>query len=615
MNPYLKYLIPLFMSCHFLLSAQEDGETEVMNLLQKATAALQTDMDSVYFYSEQAYEKAVVLQDTTLIARTLYFKGLSQSQRKEYDAAINTLQFGLQHKDKLPVGLLGDIYNLVGSVYDQKQERDVAIPYYLDAIDAYKQVESARGLSQAYLNIGVLYQNLGKPKLAEYFFEQSKFYGMQSGNRSGIHDLSQGGDFDQEEAIQRNLEALEEIENPSESRSAAIIYHGLGVNYWAEEQYGETISNMKTSIEIKERINFLQELDLANYIIGDAYLKSGNYVLALDFFQESYSHSPKKDIIQLAMKGQMEAYSNMGNYRAALEVAERYDAFKDSIHLIQENERIAEITSQFETEKQAAEIQLLESDNQLKASQLTNQRYIWFATLGGILLVSVLLFFGYKNYKIKRNLQLSELTQKLLQMQLNPHFLFNALNGIQYFVKKNDVQKSTQYISSFSGLMRNILENSVEKFISIGEDHKTISDFLALQQLVHNNSFDYEVVLDETLDADNMCIPPMFTQPFVENAIIHGVSGLSEGKIEVHYRRGDEETIVAEIKDNGKGIHKEKKHANSLHKSMGTSITKQRMENLLKAEKYPIELEIISKNEESGDQGTKIVLTFPVKYI
>ena len=225
-----------------------------------------------------------------------------------------------------------------------------------------------------------------------------------------------------------------------------------------------------------------------------------------------------------------------------------------------------------------------------------------------------LLFFAYKNHKIKQNLQFSELTQKLLLMQLNPHFLFNALNGIQYFIKKNDTKKSTRYITNFSGLMRNILENSVEKFISINEDHDTISDFLALQQLVHNNSFEYQVEIDESLDASNTTIPPMFTQPFVENAIIHGVSGVSEGKIKVNYRLEDDR-IRVDIIDNGKGIYSEKKNANSLHKSMGTSITKQRMENLLKAEKYPVELEITSQHNGKDGQGTKIVLTFPLKYL
>jgi LytS/YehU family sensor histidine kinase len=100
----------------------------------------------------------------------------------------------------------------------------------------------------------------------------------------------------------------------------------------------------------------------------------------------------------------------------------------------------------------------------------------------------------------------------------------------------------------------------------------------------------------------------------VENAIIHGVSGLKDGAISVRYGLENEHVRV-EIEDNGKGVYSEKKNANSLHKSMGTSITKQRMENLSKAEKYPIELEIISENDPDKRQGTKIVLTFPLKYL
>lgn len=613
---YFKYLIPVFIGCHSLLLAQEDPQAEIMGLLQKANSLLQSDIDSVYFYSNQAYDKAVKFQDTVLIARTVYFKALSLSERKEYDAALEVVQFSISAKKKLPPGLIGDTYNLVGSIYDQKQERDKAITYYLNAIDSYTEANSTRGLARTYLNIGVIYQDISKPQLATYFFDQSKYYSTKSGEISGIHDiLDEDGGYDTRAGIEMSLKAVSEIENPEESKLAAVIYHSIGRNYWALKDYPNAIANLESSLRIKERIGFMQELDLANYLIGHSHLQMGENLLGLDFLEEAITHSSKKDIIALVLETKMEAYKNLGNYKAAMEVATSYDAFKDSIHLIQENERIAEITAQFETEKQAAEIELLESDNELQASQLTNQKNILFGTLAGIALLLTLLFFAYKNYKIKRNLQMSELTQKLLQMQLNPHFLFNALNGIQYFIKKNDVQKSTKYISSFSGLMRNILENSVEKFISIEEDHETISDFLALQQLVHNNSFDYEVTIDEALDPQNMCIPPMFTQPFVENAVIHGVSGLSEGKIEVQYKAGGNNLIVVEVADNGKGIHREKQHANSLHKSMGTSITKQRMENLMKMEKYPIELEIISKNEGQGDQGTKIVLSFPMKYI
>ena len=308
------------------------------------------------------------------------------------------------------------------------------------------------------------------------------------------------------------------------------------------------------------------------------------------------------------------AYEKAGDYKNALRISTELNRIKDSLNLLEERERIAAITSQFETEKQAQEIEILETDNTLKTSQLANQRTILWASAIGVLLLLLSLFFAYKNHKTKQNLQFSELTQKLLQMQLNQHFLFNALNGIQYFIKKNDVKKSTKYISNFSGLMRNILENSVEKFITIQEDYDTIKDFLELQQLVNNNAFNYEINVQEAIDVENMCIPPMFTQPFVENAIIHGVSNVVEGKIEVNYKIKNE-VIIVEIIDNGKGIALQKNNANSLHKSMGTSITKQRIDNLLKMERYPIELEVVSENQNNEIQGTKIVLTFPIKYV
>jgi sensor histidine kinase YesM len=106
----------------------------------------------------------------------------------------------------------------------------------------------------------------------------------------------------------------------------------------------------------------------------------------------------------------------------------------------------------------------------------------------------------------------------------------------------------------------------------------------------------------------------MFTQPFVENAIIHGVQHMENGEITVQYQDSGS-TISVAIKDNGKGVAATSQNANSLHKSMGTSITKQRMENLLKSENYPVTLEVISKNEPHEPQGTTVMLTFLKKYL
>ncbi len=608
------WVFSFFILATFSALAQNPN-LEIDALLAKAQETYQVDLDSALIYANKAYELALASRDTTAIAGAAVAKSFYHFTRDEPEEVEKVLQFIFDNKEKVPLSTVGQAYNHMGGIYFRHKGTEDALRMYFKSVELSELAGNYAGLARTYLNLGMIYRNLNNDELADYFFEKSSYNSSLGGNNVTAHGLSNDERTSgAERQREMTLNALNKIENKDKSVLGAMLYSNLCTIQLDLGEYREAITNGKKALAIMERINFRTNLQLTHYYMGSAYIKLGQYDQAKPSLITAIETSTVLKQKARFYAELIDAYALSGDYPSAFEAQRTLSGIKDSINTIQENDRIAAITAQFETEKQAQEIEILEGDNKLQASRLKNQKNILFAIVGGVLLLLTVLFFAYKNHKIKQNLQFSELTQKLLQMQLNPHFLFNALNGIQYFIKKNDTKKSTRYISNFSGLMRNILENSVEKFISIEEDHATISDFLALQQLVHNNSFEYEVTIDEGLDAENTAIPPMFTQPFVENAIIHGVAGLSEGKIIVKYRLKDDH-IRVDIVDNGKGIYSEKKNANSLHKSMGTSITKQRMENLLKAEKYPIELEIISENDGNEAQGTKIMLTFPMKYI
>lgn len=597
-----------------LLSLAQTGQADIDTLLARAIAVYQSDLDSAQVLADSAYGLAMERRDSAVIAMVAVTKSFYHFTRDEPDKVEQTLQFLFDHPDKVPLSSLGQAYNHMGGIKYRHVGMDEALRMYFKAVEINEQGNNYAGLARTYLNLGMIYNGLDKKDLAEYFFEKSAFYSSRNSEGNKVHEVLDENFAGPENQLKITLNALQRIENKDLSILAAILYSDLSSIHNEMGDFSAALQTGNKALEIMDRINFTTNLQLTHYNVGIAQLALQQHQNAKSSFEKAISTTdiPKQKV--KFNEALIKALLESGDYKAAFEAQRALGEIKDSINTIQENDRIAEITAQFETEKQAQEIEILEGDVQLQAAQLKNQRGILIGVVALVVLLAVILFFAYKNHKIKQNLQFSELTQKLLQMQLNPHFLFNALNGIQYFIRKNDTQKSTRYITNFSGLMRNILENSVEKFISIEEDCATISDFLALQQLVHNNSFQYNVKIDEALDAQNTAIPPMFTQPFVENAIIHGVSGLKDGAISVRYGLENEHVRV-EIEDNGKGIYSEKKNANSLHKSMGTSITKQRMENLSKAEKYPIELEIISENDPDKRQGTKIVLTFPLKYL
>jgi sensor histidine kinase YesM len=113
--------------------------------------------------------------------------------------------------------------------------------------------------------------------------------------------------------------------------------------------------------------------------------------------------------------------------------------------------------------------------------------------------------------------------QRLFRSQMNPHFIFNSLASVQNFIVKQDDTKASIYLSRFSELVRSILNNSLQEQITLEEEISTIENYLALQKVRFSDQFDYELEVDETLDPESTFVPPMLTQPFIENAIEHGI--------------------------------------------------------------------------------------------
>ena len=288
---------------------------------------------------------------------------------------------------------------------------------------------------------------------------------------------------------------------------------------------------------------------------------------------------------------------------------EAYDVLKDSITSRNTEASIVEITSKYNDEQQKQEIKTLNFQNEANAEKISNQRLTLFSTIAVSLLLLLLGYFAYKNYKSKQDLSFTQLNFKLLQTQLNPHFLFNALNEIKLNLKTNKIENSSEHLTAYSKLMRLILEGSNEDFVAINDDIELLSKFLKLQALVNNNSFSYNVNVDDHIDKYFMRIPPMLTQPFVENAILHGIKNIDNGHIDVSYKLMDEHIEIS-ISDNGKGIlTNTDSSGKNLHKSLGTQIIDQRVKNYNKLYNFKIEVTTLSNSKS----GTQINIKFPIK--
>ncbi|MGZ3930027.1 MAG: ligand-binding sensor domain-containing protein [Bacteroidia bacterium] len=253
----------------------------------------------------------------------------------------------------------------------------------------------------------------------------------------------------------------------------------------------------------------------------------------------------------------------------------------------------------------------------------------WFITIIIATLASIIIaFFRWRVNRIRakaaedrKKLQLEkevvELEQKALRLQMNPHFIFNALNSIQSQIGTDNEQAARYYLAKFSRLMRQILDNSRNTEITIEEEVGTLENYLLIEKFCNGDRFDYTIRVDDAIEKDYVKIPPMLLQPFIENAIKHGLKNSSDkrGLIEVEFREKNN-VLECSVTDNGIGRKKaeelNKGSKETYHKSTALIVTQERLD-LLKENPAVKSLEIIDLHDENGEaSGTKVVVRIPV---
>ena len=205
--------------------------------------------------------------------------------------------------------------------------------------------------------------------------------------------------------------------------------------------------------------------------------------------------------------------------------------------------------------------------------------------------------------------QLTDLEKSALQAQMNPHFIFNALNSIQNFILKNDQQKAVEFLSRFAKLVRNNLNASVDGEILLEDEVNNLDNYLALEQERFNHRFTYEILLDKSIQDELIEFPPMLVQPYVENAVIHGLSKKgADGKIKINFNKIKDELIVT-VRDNGVGYRQDQTgKQNERHKSVGMTITRKRLELLGANPENSVKILTLTNEITKEVIGTEVVI-------
>lgn len=237
-------------------------------------------------------------------------------------------------------------------------------------------------------------------------------------------------------------------------------------------------------------------------------------------------------------------------------------------------------------------------------------------TLPPFLIAFAFFFFVFSRQRREMAVQREKVDLELraLRAQINPHFIFNCLNSIHHFIQENETRLAGDYLVKFSYLIRRVLENSMEEYVSLEEDIKMLDTYIQLEQMRSGNQFRYaiDIQLEET---ESLLIPPLILQPIVENAILHGaLTNTRDGRVDIIISREEKELIVS-ITDNGTGIRgREHKNSGDAKKlSLGSTITQDRLLAINKKENSNARIEIEQQNDNIGTYiGRKVVIYLPL---
>jgi len=326
-----------------------------------------------------------------------------------------------------------------------------------------------------------------------------------------------------------------------------------------------------------------------------------------------------KECLAISYKMLSQLMESTGDTRKGLEYYKRYHSFTDTLNEIASDKQLLGLEIAYESDRKTQQIGMLEQQTELQQYRIRQNSIVLYGLIALIILLILFATLFFRQNRIKASQQNIQLKQRLFRSQMNPHFIFNSLASIQNSIINEDPMKASKYLARFSKLVRNILDSSTAETITLENEINTIENYLTLQKIRYPEVINFNVLVDDGLDLEATLIPPMLAQPFIENAIEHGLKTLeTAGMIEVRFLLRNK-NLVLEIEDNGVGRQKAQENLKANdpdHKSMATGITQERINVINRKQKRKVHLNIIDLKNESGEAcGTKVVIEVPFEVV
>ena len=519
---------------------------------------------------------------------------------KQYDLAISNYKTALQIRDDVVVRISLGNAQFLSSEYEESEATFKEVQGY--KLTSYQEV-------QLFEALGDLKNFQKKYVEAEQYYNNALAIAQKVKITPKITDLNSklagvfanNGNQPKAESLYKNSLALASKQNKKRSlreQEKVADYYNKSNRYDDEIKLRtQTLEERNAIEEDSEFKNDTINSQKINYKIGKAYILKEDYKEAIPFLEKSIEEADKEEDLVVkkdATRKLSEVYATVGAYDKALESYENYVKVVDSLYDRKEQEiqqakqfsrKIASnqnrITS-LEKDKalNQSKINLAFKEQQLVQESNKRQQLIIYSLLLVFLLMTLVLYFMQRTNK-QQKLANNLLALKSMRSQMNPHFIFNALNSVNSFIAVNDERNANRYLSEFSTLMRAVLENSDEDFIPLSKEIELLSLYVKLEHNRFKDKFEYVIEVDQKIDIEQYGIPPMLLQPYIENAIWHGLRYKREkGFLQIRVQEKNNDSLLISIVDNGIGRKQsqELKTKNQLkQKSKGMSTIKQRV--------------------------------------
>jgi len=411
---------------------------------------------------------------------------------------------------------------------------------------------------------------------------------------------------DKVEAIESYNQAITFVKDKPEA--VIKLKNEIAKVYTADNQFDEAIGiSEKLLADARARRDFDTEIAQLQSL-ATIYFKKKEPEKATHALKEAYQLATEKgkaDEVKKSLERLLDYYRQTGNYKESTQLYEQFFENYEPL-LRKDSAQTDHLTFQVTEEK----IRQLEKEKVLKDELIAKKNTFNYFLIGSMILLLLLLGLIVKAlYSIKTKNK--EIALQSLRREMNPHFIFNSLNSVNQFISQNRELEANKYLTSYSKLMRNMMENSNKDFIALGSEIEQLRKYLDLEHMRFEDQFEYTITVDEKLDTETIQIPNMIIQPQLENAIWHGLR-YKEGKGLLQLRFLLENgNVVVVIEDNGIGLTKSrelKTKNQKVHQSRGLTNTKERIGLLNELYKKEIALQIVEKT--APETGTIVTLRF-----